>query len=192
MKNFRSNFTLRAAGVFCCLMVTGSGAAFGDSALPSNGAVVVQSGSGSSLSSDEADSNHDGQGGADGWFVSNGFLGDARSNTRSDLLPWDGHSFCNFKGGSAQGVVLTYSAISNIDIAANGDQLFSVMSSSPPSTVCFNFVDNQTLTFEAHYDVVGGTGRFKGASGTSVSTGSGTMFVPGHTSVVFRQKLSFN
>ena len=56
-----------------------------------------------------------------------------------------------------------------------------VMADSPPSTLCFNIIDNVSSTFEIYFNIAGGTGRFEGATGHSITTGSSRNIFDGHS-----------
>ena len=115
--------------------------------------------------------------------VSTGSLGKTHTSGRSKLGDWDSSTFCEYAPGVI-GVLLVYESATNIDTAANGDQLFRRMSASPDSTLCFDFIDLR-FTFTIYTDIVGGTGRFAGASGTAVTTGSGSNIDDGHSAFQF-------
>ena len=115
--------------------------------------------------------------------VSTGSLGSTHTSGRSELGDWDGITLCEYAPGVI-GVLLVYESGTNIDTAANGDQLFRRISASPDSTLCFDFTDGR-FTFTIYTDIVGGTGRFAGASGTAVTTGSGSNVDDGHSAFQF-------
>ena len=146
-----------------------------------------QSGSGWSLASDAADSNGDGEGGGTSQVQMNGTYGNSTGSARSDLLPWDGFSFCDFDpdSGIPSGVLLKYETRSSVARFANGDLLYTVLDPAADSTLCFNFVDSRTGTFEIFSLVVGGTGRFESATGELVSTGKSTAIQSGHSGIEF-------
>ena len=157
---------------FCALLATASTGAYGQ-AIP-----LKQSGSGWSDAT-AIDSNGDGEPKFSSWSASTGSLGGANTNGLTELLPWDTVTFCG-----PNHVQLDYFSASFVDRAANGDLLFRVMSNSPPSTLCFDFV-NETFTFEVYTDVTGGTGRFEGHGGTGIITGSGTSVADGQSGFEF-------
>jgi hypothetical protein len=91
-----------------------------------------------------------------------------------DLADWDGQSFCDFDGdGNPRGALLYYLTTDQVIRYDNGDLRYERIASSPPSTVCFNFITNDSFSVEAHSETVGGTGRFKGATGHSDGQGEG-------------------
>jgi hypothetical protein len=159
------------------------------------------SGTGVAKASDEADLNEDGEGGSNSLMAtksSKGKSGKGKSGKgkgskgkgkrsvtsisgNSDLLPWNTVDFCLIDPatGIPSGVVVEYFAASYIDTLKDGDQVFRVMDTSLPSTLCFNFVDDQSFTFEINTIVTGGTGKQADATGSVVMRGSGKTNVPG-------------
>lgn len=129
---------------------------------------------GESLSSDTYNYNGDDVSGFESRLEGWGSLGRVVLTTAGDLIDYDGASApCDFdEAGNAVAIPLTYLNVSSVIRNLRGDQLYTEQASSPPSTVCFNFVDF-SLTYELYVDVVGGTGRFEGATGTLVTRGSG-------------------
>lgn len=124
--------------------------------------------SGWSRDSNEADTNGDLEGGGTSHLVGRGVLGRAESAASYDSLPWDGSTFCDFnETGQPEGILLYTVAATEIARAASGDLLYRKIASSPPSTVCFNFV-NSVATVELYYQITGGTGRFREATGETV------------------------
>lgn len=103
-----------------------------------------------------------------------GSLGRFTLTNAGDVSDWDGSSFCDFdpETGAPIAVELVYLGNASVLRTAAGDQLYLELDSSPPSTYCANFIDNSS-TFELYATVVGGTGRFKGATGTIYFSGSG-------------------
>lgn len=101
--------------------------------------------------------------------LGHGTFGATVEHAMTDFADWDGTSFCDFDPdtGAPRALEVVLIAYSSILVTPNGDQLIRKISSSPASTICFNFT-----TFMAentvYLDVVGGTGRFEGASGNSV------------------------
>lgn len=125
--------------------------------------------SGWSRSSSDADSNGDMEGGGVSHLLGTGSLGKAQSGGSFDNLPWDGSSFCAYNdSGQPEGVLLYNAAGTEISRASNGDLLYRTLASSPPSTLCFNFVTS-TANAEIYYQIIGGTGRFQNATGESVA-----------------------
>jgi hypothetical protein len=128
--------------------------------------------SGTSFSSSDADSDGDLQGGSRGSGVIKGSLGNGVYASQGDTDEWDGSTFCAFDDNNAPiAVELVYVSNSGVTTFENGDQLMSTLASSPPSTLCFNFVDG-TSSFKIYRDIQGGTGRFEGATGTTEVTGT--------------------
>ncbi len=132
------------------------------------------------MSNPEADVDGNGTGG-EANFLGRGTFGWSHNHTVTDVV-FTGAP-CDFDPvtGVPSGVSLNVIEHSNILVARNGDQLFRTLSSSPQSTVCFNFV-KQTSSLTAYLDVVGGTGRFKGATGSTVLK-THIVFVGLHNSV---------
>ena len=151
------------------------------------------SGTGVALASDEADLNEDGEGGAVSTIATKGKSkgkgkGKGKRSVesisgRSDLLPWNGVDFCLIDPvtGIPSGVIVEYVEASYIDTLKDGDQVFRVLDTSLPSTLCFNFVDARSFTFEINTIITGGTGRQSDATGSAVVTGSGKNNMPGHS-----------
>jgi len=131
--------------------------------------------------SSEVDLNGDLDTGGESTSHGKSTMGPVSSGGMSDLIPWDGVTFCDFDpdSGLPIAVELVYAGTASITRFQNGDLLYTVMNPSPPSTLCFNFIDS-TSTFTIYTDVTGGTGGFEGATGTAVSTGSAENVVPDH------------
>ena len=108
-------------------------------------------------------------GSLDGGFVADesgkGTFGKFTQQTTGDTT-FSG-SFC-----SPTSIELSYIGASSILRAANGDLLYRTLSSSGPSRICFDFVEEE-FEFEVYLDVVGGTGRFEGATGSAIQSGKG-------------------
>ncbi len=137
--------------------------------------------SGATTPSEEANTSGDLTPGSISQSRRKGSFGTAHQSGRSDLIAWDGVSFCDSGGGQFTGVELVYhsaSIISSYD--KRGDQLYAVMSASPVSTLCVNLVSSVSSVFEIHHDVIGGTGRFEGATGQYSIEGTFTRVQPGH------------
>jgi len=135
--------------------------------------------SGTTFASADADLNGDLTGGGRGSGLAKGTFGPAAIVSQADLLGPTG-TFCAFDPDIPQrpiAIELAYFANDSVATFENGDQLISRMASSPPSTVCFNFIDG-TSTFEIHRDIVGGTGRFDGATGVLHTTGTARRLTP--------------
>lgn len=84
-------------------------------------------------------------------------LGPATSENWSKFLPWDGVSFCG-----PTHVLRVWRFLESSMLFEDGSRLFTVLKSG---TLCVNYV---AFTFEGsgELEVVGGTGRFAGATGT--------------------------
>lgn len=125
--------------------------------------------SGWNVASAGADVDGSMSGGNDSTEFCRGTFGASVNHSMADYADWDYTSFCDFDPdtGIPRGIELVAIAASNILVTPSGDQVYREMSNSPPSTGCVNYT-----TLESHgtiyLDVVGGTGRFKGASGNSV------------------------
>jgi len=145
-----------------------------DSAVAAEAKDVKMASSGWSVSSTAADSDASGTGGFVSELPGKGSLGKYVRKNAGDLADWDGVSYCDFDPVTVipSGVVLDYLTLSSVIRVSNGDRLELEMSSSPPSTLCFNFVFNN-FTLEVYSDVVGGTGGFSGATGSIESRGGG-------------------
>ena len=132
---------------------------------------------------DAADVDGDQQGGSHASTAGTGSLGRFTSGGSSDLMPWDETSFCAIDAsGNASGIELYYNSFSAVQRLASGDLLYARLASSPPSSLCFNFVDN-TFTFEIYMDYFGGTGRFADANGQIRLMGGGLDFLDGSGSL---------
>jgi len=66
-----------------------------------------------------------------------------------------------------------YTALAQVMRFENGDLLFQELSAEASTFCLSSAAPNDRLRFEVHTDVVGGTGRFEGASGSVVSRGTG-------------------
>ena len=90
-----------------------------------------------------------------GGFVSEtqgkGSVGKFRQNNVGDLADWDGVSFCDFdpETGEPAGLLLNYLTLSSVLRVKEGDLLRFEMSNSPPSTLCFKFIDNQSFNLRS-------------------------------------------
>ena len=128
--------------------------------------VFKQRWSGWFVSSSEADLNGDGTGG-EVTFSGRGTFGQSVNHGVTDIV-FSGAP-CDFDPVTGEPAGLTFSIIqhTNILVAGNGDQLFRVLSSDSESTVCVNFA-TLTATLVAYLDIVGGTGRFEGATGSTI------------------------
>ena len=121
---------------------------------------------------------------ASGWGTDAGSTAVGRDNLGkftvggvSELEEFDESNpvFCDFdEFGYPRGVELQYVSLSQVVRYKNGDLMFSELDPNVPSTLCFNFIDNVSSTFEAYSIITGGTGRFEGATGYSAATGSST------------------
>lgn len=131
--------------------------------------------SGSGFDSQEADADGNLTGGSVSVGAGRDSLGRFTFNGVGDLADWDGVSFCDFdpETGYPSGVLLYYVALSQVLRYENGDLLLLELAGSPPSTLCFNFVDYVSYTFETYTEIVGGTGRLEGASGAFHGQGRG-------------------
>ena len=118
---------------------------------------------------------------------SDGSLDEGHSNGLSLLDEFDGVSFCDFDPVTTfpSGAILNYISASAIFTSENGGQLYFVLNPSPPSTLCFNFVD-ESFTFEQFFDITGGTGQFEGATGSIFNTGSGQIVADNHGAFEFQ------
>ncbi len=138
--------------------------------------------SGATTTSEEANTSGDLTFGSVSQGRSKGSFGTATQSGRSDLIDWNGATFCDSGAGPFTGVELVYHSASIIaSYDKRGDQLYAVMSASPLSTLCVNFADGVSSVFEIHYDVIGGTGRFEGATGQYSIGGTATAVQPGHS-----------
>lgn len=140
--------------------------------------------SGSFFVSNDIDVNGDGEGGSRTFLhgnsrqSNNGGPSRIQYQVENDTLPWDGQTFCDFDDtGNPVAVEIVYIHSTFVRRTSNADLLYVAMSSSPPSTLCFNFVDN-SYTLELFYEVIGGEGIYEGASGQIRTTASGTQFSP--------------
>jgi hypothetical protein len=131
--------------------------------------------SGVSNSSMAADLDENGEPGFRSHLRGGGNLGPVTLDTMGDLTVWDGVSFCDFDpaSGAPIAVEIYYIGFSTVIRTIGGDQIYIESNGSAPGTFCFNFVDN-TSTYEVLGDIVGGTGRYAGASGWINISGSGT------------------
>lgn len=102
------------------------------------------------------DTNGDGEAATPGASQGRSNLGAFTTQSWDELLPWDGQTFCG-----PTHVQLQYRFFELLQTFADGSRLFSQLTSG---TLCFDFT---TGAAEADIDseVVGGSGRFAGASG---------------------------
>jgi hypothetical protein len=92
---------------------------------------------------------------------------------RSEVLPWDFASFC-----SPTEVKVKFLIHSGVISAANGDLLFYVLDAdNPANEFCPNIVDGVSFRGTQNYVIVGGTGRFTGATGYFTFEGRGTSII---------------
>jgi hypothetical protein len=110
----------------------------------------------------EADVNEDLMGG-EATFFCRGTFGRSVNHVMADFV-FNGAP-CELDSGGL-GFTLDVIAHTNILVTRNGDQLYRTLSSSPASTVCF--VPGEAAVLTAYLDIVGGTGRFEGATGLTV------------------------
>lgn len=96
--------------------------------------------------------------------VGDGTFGPTHGWGVSELLPWDGTSFC-----SSTELRQYFSASATTTRIDSGDAYYTEFEDG---SLCFNFRDN-TFTFSGHDRVAGGTGIFEGATGRIATTGSG-------------------
>ncbi len=155
--------------IACCVIAGGVGASFADDDDGATAKRVRGTASGWVHYSAAADLNDDGFSGVLGQSRGKSNLGQFDSSNSGDVLPWDGLSFCD----SGNGILLTYGSSSSVIRLKSGDLIYGRLSETIPSTLCFNIVDNVSYSFELHEDVLGGTGRYEGATGTMVSIGAG-------------------
>ncbi|MGE0624708.1 MAG: hypothetical protein AB7I04_03665 [Pseudomonadales bacterium] len=102
-----------------------------------------------------------------------GNLGPFTVTNAGDLGQWDGSTFCDHDDtGAPVAVLLHYLGFSSVVRTIGGDQLYLRANGSAPGSLCYNFVFD-TFTWETNGDIVGGTGRFEGATGSIHMAGSG-------------------
>ncbi len=94
-----------------------------------------------------------------------GRLGAFETGGFSELLPADG-TMC---GSLTKFLLVYHKSNAVIRYVRDGSLLLTEL---VDGTVCFDTDDN-TFTFDIHRSIIGGTGRFEGASGFLDSTGSG-------------------
>jgi len=82
-----------------------------------------------------------------------------------ELQAWDGSSYCS------PTAVLISGARGAMAFRYNDGSLLHAQDTSA-TTLCFDFVD-LTWTYHGEFDIVGGTGRFEGASGSFTASGTG-------------------
>ena len=94
------------------------------------------------------------------------------ADSAGELAEWDQVTYCDFdEYGTPAGVKLLYLSFSQVVRYRKGDLLFQEQDDSQPSWFCYHFDDPNSSTYEVHSVITGGTGRFEGASGSSVGTG---------------------
>jgi hypothetical protein len=118
------------------------------------------------MNNPEADVDGDGIGG-EANFLGRGTFGRTHNHAVTDIVFNGAPCDIDPVTGVPSGVSLDVIEHSNILVTSKGDQIFRTLSDSQPSTVCFNFVKGSS-TLIAYLDIVGGTGRFEGATGSTV------------------------
>ena len=83
---------------------------------------------------------------------------------RSALFEWDEVSFC-----SSTEVLLHFFSYASIQRVANGDLIYSNL---VDGSLCYDFVDDE-FTFSIDLEIIGGTGRYEGATGWTTLEGQG-------------------
>lgn len=103
------------------------------------------------------DSNGDGETAVFAIWRGRSNLGPAALDAWAEFLPWDGQTFCG-----PTDVQLVYRFVEYSLRVTDGSRLFLVLSSG---SLCFDY---EAGTFDSSLDVtvIGGTGRFEGATGT--------------------------
>ena len=98
-------------------------------------------------------------------------LGSILSNTAGDIAPWDNVTVCDRdEDGNAIAIEQIYLKSTGVTVFENGDILATEIDSSLPSTLCVYF-NRGVNKFTIYRNVTGGTGRFKGATGSITITG---------------------
>ena len=118
---------------------------------------------------DYAVSSVDDQGGI-ATFQSNFGKGVSRSVTV--LADWDGVTFCTDPETGALGVLLVYTDYSSVMNFDTTDQLYEELDPHETSTLCYDFVAD-TWVIKIHSNIVGGSGKYKDATGSYVVSGRG-------------------
>lgn len=108
-------------------------------------------------------------------------LGPVTSNSVGDVAEWDTVSFCG-----PNDLLFDYLAATSIIQLKNGDQIFAELDTAQPANFCFNVLD-ASATFELTQLIVGGTGRFAGASG-SLRTEGVSQGLAGQTALTYETK----
>ena len=137
-----------------------------------NSIPVHQSLSATTFRTAEADWDGDMEGGNRSSGAITGTFGKATFTAQADIAPWDESTYCEFDPdtGAPVGIEFVWLTSTIVTIQQNGDQLVSKLSSSPPSISCYNFVEDINR-FKLFHDIQGGTGKFAGATGTTVMEG---------------------
>jgi len=128
---------------------------------------------GSSTTSAEIDSDMNGELGSIGTGEGRDSChGPFTSSSAAEVEDWDSVSYCDFdEYFTPSGVVLNYLSISQVIRYRNGDLMFTELDDSQPSWFCYHWENPSESTYEVHTVITGGTGVFKGATGTTVGTG---------------------
>jgi hypothetical protein len=103
------------------------------------------------------DTNADGQAAGFGVGQGRSTLGPVTREGWVETLPWDGVTFCG-----PTHVQINYRFAESSFRFKDGSRVFAVFSSG---ALCFNFATG-TFTANGEIEVIGGTGRFQGATGT--------------------------
>jgi hypothetical protein len=102
------------------------------------------------------DANADGSAADHGIVHGRSNLGPLTSDVWSELLPWGGASFCG-----PTHLLLRFRFVDIKTRTSDGSRFFSSLDSG---SACFDFTTGN-FTFEIHMNIVGGVGRFAGATG---------------------------
>ncbi len=148
--------------------------------------------SGWGIASPGADANGDMQGGIVGGFTGKGRLSKGKLGSATNQLSLDtvvGGS-CDTAAGPDTGLQLIYIRHTNVMRTVKGDLLYRKMSSSPTSTACLDF-STQSVSATVYLDIVGGTGKFADATGSTILTTT-IQLLPGINGITGLEKGTIN
>ncbi|HKI74411.1 MAG TPA: hypothetical protein VJ998_07205 [Pseudomonadales bacterium] len=126
--------------------------------------------------SDEANTNQDSLDGVVSRWYGNGTFGKYEAADQFDQVAWDGR-YCDADQKLSE---VDVDGTTMVFTFENGTQLYAKQNPDANSQICFNGADGSS-TYDIYLDVVGGTGRFAGATGSLRVHGPGQQLQVGHS-----------